>query len=51
MKPPKKNPAAVALGKLAAGVPKRYTVEERARRAEWARKMTKARVAKQRKPI
>jgi hypothetical protein len=32
-----KNPAAVALGRLAAGVPKRFSRAERARRAAWAR--------------
>ena len=32
-----KNPAAVALGRLAAGVPKNYSAAERKRRAEWAR--------------
>ncbi len=42
----KKNPHAVSLGKLAAGVPKDYSPEERRRRAEHARKMTVARVAK-----
>jgi hypothetical protein len=42
---PAKHPAAVALGRLAAGKPKHYTAEERARRAEQARRMTQARVA------
>jgi len=31
---PKKNPAAVALGRMAAGVPKQYSDEERAKRAQ-----------------
>jgi hypothetical protein len=33
----KKNPSAVALGKLGRGVPKDYTPEERRRRAAMAR--------------
>lgn len=33
----KKNPHAVALGRLGAKVPKKFTASERKRRAEWAR--------------
>jgi hypothetical protein len=41
------NPAAVALGKLAKGIPKTLTQEERARRSKWAHKLNrKARAAK-----
>ena len=32
-----KHPAAVALGRLARGVPKRITESDRKRRQEWAR--------------
>lgn len=41
-----KNPAAVALGRLAAGVPKTVTPEREAQLQAQARKMTEARVAK-----
>ena len=41
-----KNPAAVSLGRLAAGVPKNITPERRAQLQEQAAKMTEARVAK-----
>lgn len=41
-----KNPAAVSLGRLAAGVPKTITPERRAQLQEQATKMTEARVAR-----
>ena len=42
-----KNAAAVALGRLAAGVPKNYSQEERNRRAELARGLA----ARRKKPV
>ena len=41
-----KNPAAVALGRLAAGVPKNVTPEREAQLQAQARKMTETRIAK-----
>lgn len=41
-----KNPAAVALGRMARGVPKQFTRAELARRRERMRKMNEARKAK-----
>lgn len=41
-----KNPAAVALGRLAAGVPKTVTPERAAQLSAQAKAMTEARVAK-----
>lgn len=40
-----KNPHAVALGKRAAGIPKKFTPDDLARRAAHARQMTVNRVA------
>ena len=37
MQPHTKHPAAVALGRMARGVPKRITESDRKRRQEWAR--------------
>lgn len=36
-----KNPHAQALGRLAKGVPKNYSPEERARRARWAKSISR----------
>lgn len=46
MTTPKKNPAAVALGRLARGVPKRITESDRQRRRDWARGLS----ARRKKP-
>jgi hypothetical protein len=43
------NKAAQELGRLARGVPKNYSKEERLRRSEWMKEVTKRRVATQRK--
>lgn len=41
-----KNPLAVALGKLAKGIPKNYSAAERERRRRWAAEMRKRKAAK-----